>query len=181
MKSNEIDAISKERAFLLFDNKIINTFEVGTTIGLCQIHLYLFKNLYGFAGEIRTKNISKGHFRFASALYLKEILKKIDLMPENSFEEIIDKYVEMNIAHPFMEGNGRAMRIWLDLILKKKIQKCVDWNIVDKYKYLSAMERSPVNSLEINNLLKSALTEMINDRTIFIKGIEKSYYYEETD
>ena len=181
MKSNEIDAISKERAFLLFDNKIINTFEIGTTNGLCQIHLYLFQNLYEFAGEIRTKNISKGHFRFASALYLKEILEKIDTMPENSFEEIIDKYVEMNIAHPFMEGNGRAMRVWLDLILKKKIQKCVNWAMVDKYKYLSAMERSPVNTLEIHNLLKSALTEMINDRTIFLKGIEQSYYYEEED
>ena len=125
-KTNEIDNISKERAFLLFDNAIINTFEIGTTIGLCQIHSYLFENLYDFAGEIRTKNISKGHFRFASALYLKEILQKIDKMPENSFEEIIEKYIEMNIAHPFMEGNGRAMRIWLDLILKKKIKKCID-------------------------------------------------------
>ncbi|MCL2064540.1 MAG: Fic family protein [Candidatus Cloacimonetes bacterium] len=181
MKSNEIDTISKERAFLLFDNEIINTFEIGTTIGLCQIHCYLFKNLYDFAGEIRTKNISKGYFRFASALYLKEILMKIDEMPENSFDEIIEKYVEINIAHPFMEGNGRAMRIWLDLILKKKIQKCVDWDIVDKYKYLSAMERSPVNTLEIRILFESALTELINDRTIFIKGIEKSYYYEEIE
>ena len=174
-----IDELSKEKAYQLFDSGVINTIEVGTFKGLCQIHKFLFDGLFKFAGEIRAKNISKGNFRFAGALYLDEALSKIEKMPENTFEEIIAKYVEMNIAHPFMEGNGRSGRIWLDLILKKNLKKCVDWSLVGKTAYLSAMERSPVNDLEIKELLRSALTDKINDREIFMKGIDRSYYYEE--
>ena len=178
-KSN--DNQSKERAFLLFENDDIDSFEIGTTKGLCQIHKYLFEGIDDFAGLIRTKNISKGHFRFASALYLLEVLEKIEVIPEHNFKEIISKYVEMNIAHPFLDGNGRSMRIWLDMILKKNLKLCVDWCKIDKREYLSAMERSPVNSLEIYTLLKSALKDKINDRDIFLKGIEQSYYYEAID
>ena len=174
-----IDEQSKEKAYTLFDSGEINTIEVGTTDGLCRIHKYLFDGLYSFAGIIRDKNISKGYFRFASALYLLESLKKIEQMPEGSFEEIIAKYVEVNIAHPFMEGNGRSARVWLDLMLKKNLKKCVDWSRVGKRAYLSAMERSPVNDLEIRTLLCSALTDAIYDREIFMKGIDRSYYYEE--
>ena len=175
------DQISKERAKALFGSREIESFEVGTTTGLQQIHKYLFGELYDFAGEIRVKDISKGGFRFASCLYLEESLKKIDEMPENTFEQILAKYVEMNIAHPFMEGNGRSMRIWLDLIFKKNLKQCVDWVRIDKNDYLNAMQRSPVNDLEIRELLRTALTDRIDDREVFMKGVEQSYYYEEVD
>lgn len=175
----DIEATSKERALKLFSSSELVGFEVGTTRGLQQIHEYLFSGLYGFAGHIRDQDISKGGFRFASHLYLTESLGKIEHMPESSFEEIAAKYVEMNIAHPFMEGNGRSMRIWLDIILKKNLRTCVDWSKIDKMTYLNAMERSPVNSLEIRELLHSALTDKIDDRDVFMKGIEQSYYYEE--
>lgn len=176
-----IDEVSKQRALDLFESTKLETFEVGTTLGLQQIHAYLFDGLYDFAGEIRTKNISKDNFKFANTLFLNDILKKIDTMPEDSFEQIIEKYAEMNVAHPFMEGNGRSTRIWLDLILKKRLNKCIDWQMVDKSDYFSAMIRSHVNDLEIRELLRSALTDKINDRIVFMKGIEQSYYYEESD
>lgn len=173
-----IDKISIENAYRLFDSGDINQIEIGTTKGLQQIHNYLFDKLYDFAGQIRRKNISKGGFRFANALYLKEILLKIEQMPEDTLEEIVAKYVEMNIAHPFMEGNGRTMRIWLDMILKKRLKKVVNWQFVDKTLYLQAMERSPINDLELRTLLINNLTEDINNREIIFKGIEQSYYYE---
>lgn len=176
-----IDEISKERAIGLFGSKELAGFEVGTTRGLQQIHTYLFGGLYDFAGDIRTKDLSKAGFRFASHLYLSESLAKIERMPETTFEEIMAKYVEMNVAHPFMEGNGRSMRVWLDLMLKKHLKMCVDWAKVDKTDYLNAMQRSPVNALEIRELLRGVLTEKINDRDVFMKGIEQSYYYEEPD
>ena len=176
-----IDEISKERAVKLFGSREIESFGVGTTLGLQQIHTYLFAGLYNFAGQIRNKDISKGGFRFASHLYLLESLAKVEKMPEHNFEEIVAKYVEMNIAHPFMEGNGRSMRIWLDLIFKKNIKKCVDWATIDKMNYLNAIQRSPVNSLEIRELLRGSLTDKIDDREVYIKGIEQSYYYEEED
>ena len=176
-----IDEHSKERAIKLFDSHELTMFEVGTTRGLQQIHEYLFSGLYDFAGQVRSKDISKGGFRFASHLYLAETLKVIDSLSEDAFENIVTKYVEMNVAHPFMEGNGRSMRIWLDLLLKKNLQQCVDWQKIDKLDYLNAMERSPVNALEIRELLRSALTEKVNDRDVFMKGIEQSYYYEEPD
>lgn len=176
-----IDEISKERAKKLFGSQEIKGFEVGTTKGLQQIHTYLFGELYDFAGQIRVKDISKGGFRFASCLYLEDSLHKIGEMPENTFEEIVAKYVEMNIAHPFMEGNGRSMRIWLDLILKKNLRQCVDWVRIDKADYLNAMQRSPVNTLELRELLRAALTDKIDDREVYMKGIEQSYYYEEVD
>ncbi len=173
-----IDKLSLENAFRLFESGDINQFEIGTTKGLQQIHFYLFESLFDFAGKIRTVNISKGGFRFANSLYLNEILVKIEQMPESTFEEIIAKYVEMNIAHPFMEGNGKTMRIWLDLIFKTRIQKVVNWQFVDKTLYLQAMERSPINDLEIRTLLYSNLTSDIEDRDVLFKGIEQSYYYE---
>ncbi|MBK0371052.1 protein adenylyltransferase Fic [Flavobacterium agrisoli] len=175
---NNIDKNSLENAYRLFESNDINFIEIGTTKGLQAIHKYLFHGLYDFAGQIRKLNISKGGFRFANALYLNEILVKIEQMPENSFEEIIAKYVEMNIAHPFMEGNGRSMRIWLDLILKNRIQKVVNWQFVDKTLYLQSMERSPINDLELRTLLKENLTDEIDNREIIFKGIEQSYYYE---
>lgn len=173
-----IDKNSLENAFRLFESRDIETIEIGSTRGLQQIHQFLFEGLYDFAGQIRTLNISKGAFRFANALYLKEILVKIEQMPEGTFEEIVSKYVEMNIAHPFLEGNGRSMRIWLDLILKARLQKVVNWQFVGKELYLQAMERSPVNDLELRTLLSQNLTDEIDNREILFKGIEQSYYYE---
>ena len=174
----QIDEKSLQKAFQLFESGDIERMEIGTTKGLQQIHKYIFDGLYDFAGKIRDKNISKGGFRFATTLYLNEILPKIEQMPENTFEEIIAKYVEMNIAHPFMEGNGRTMRIWLDLILKKHLNKVINWQFVDKTLYLQAMERSPINDLEIRFLLKENLTSETENREIIFKGIEQSYYYE---
>ncbi|MBI5404471.1 MAG: Fic family protein [Ignavibacteriae bacterium] len=174
-----IDGKSKQKAYALFDSSFINSIEVGTTKGLQQIHAYLFGGLYDFAGQIRQKNISKDGFQFARALYLNKTLNRIEQMPENTFNEIADKYVEMNIAHPFMEGNGRSERIWLDLILKKRLNKCVDWSKISKDKYLNAMIKSSVNSSTIKRLLKNALTDDIKSRDMFMKGIDYSYYYEE--
>jgi cell filamentation protein len=173
-----IDKKSIEKAFRLFESGDIEKIEIGSFKGLQQIHEYLFADLYDFAGKVRTQNISKGGFRFATALYLKEVLLKVEQMPENSFEAIIAKYVEMNIAHPFMEGNGRTMRIWLDLILKSRLKKVVNWQAVDKSLYLQSMERSPINDLELRTLLLANLTHDVNNREIIFKGIEQSYYYE---
>lgn len=176
-----VDQISKERAKNLFGSTEIEGFEVGTIQGLQQIHKYLFRELYDFAGQIREKNISKDDFKFANSLFLPDILAKIDTMPEDTYEHIIEKYAEMNIAHPFMEGNGRSTRIWLDLILKKNLGKCIDWQKIDKSDYLSAMIRSHVKDIEIRELLRTALTDKINDREVFMKGVEQSYYYEEVE
>jgi cell filamentation protein len=177
----DVDKASEDRAKGLFASAELDAFEVGTARGLRQIHEYLFGGLYDFAGKIREKNISKDNFKFANPLFLESILAQIEKMPENTFEDIIEKYAEMNIAHPFMEGNGRSMRIWLDLILKKNLKKCVDWVKIDKSDYLSAMIRSHVNTLEICELLRGVLTDKIEDREVFMKGIEQSYYYETED
>ncbi|MEX0982178.1 MAG: Fic family protein [Bacteroidales bacterium] len=176
-----IDGKSKAKAYALFESSFIKSIEVGTTKGLQQIHAYLFGGLYNYAGQIRQKNISKGGFQFAVSRFLGDTLKQIEAMPENTFDEIVNKYVEMNIAHPFMEGNGRSTRIWLDLLLKKHLKKCVDWSKIGKEDYMNAMKHSPTNSSVLKELLKNALTNKINDREMFIKGIDYSYYYEEND
>ncbi len=174
----DIDKQSLKKAHQLYESDQINQIEVGTVNGLQQIHQYLFDGLYDFAGQIRTQNIAKGNFRFTNSLYLSENLAKIEQLPENNFDQIIAKYVEMNIAHPFMEGNGRATRIWLDLMLRKNLKQVVNWQFVDKTAYLQAMERSPVNDLEIKTLLKQNLTSDIDNQEVIFKGIEQSYFYE---
>lgn len=176
-----IDGKSKTKAYALFESSFIDSIEVGTTKGLQQIHAYLFGGLYDFAGQIRKKNISKGGFQFAMAQYLDNTLMQIEKMPESSFDEIVDKYIEMNIAHPFMEGNGRSTRIWLDLIFKKRLKVCVDWSKINKNDYMNAMVKSSTDSSLIKVLLKDALTDEINSREIYMKGIDYSYYYEEND
>ena len=172
------EKISKMRAIELFEKNLLDTFEVGTFRGLAQIHKYLFDDIYGSAGQVRTVNMAKGNFRFASVMYLEEALKQIGKMPQSTFDEIAEKYVEMNIAHPFREGNGRSTRIWLDAILKKELKLVVDWRKIDKEDYLFAMERSPVKDVEIKLLLKNALMDKIDDREVYMKGIDVSYYYE---
>ena len=176
--AKEEEKITKLKALELFDNKIIDKFEVGTFKGLSKIHEYLFSDIYEFAGKIRKDNIAKGNFRFASALYLEDVLKKIDKMPEDNYENIIKKYVEMNVTHPFREGNGRSTRILLDMILKKNLNKVVDWSRVNKSDYLLVMERSSIKDTKIKLLLSQALTNKVNDRTIYMKGIDTSYQYE---
>ena len=172
------ERISKTKALELFETGLLETFEVGTFRGLAQIHRYLFDEIYGFAGEIRKVNLAKGTFRFAPVMYLEAALQNIDRMPQSNFDEIIEKYVEMNVAHPFREGNGRSTRIWLDMILKKELHRMVDWSKVDKADYLLAMERSPIKDVEIKVLLKAALTDQIHDREVYMKGIDASYHYE---
>lgn len=172
------EKISKTKALELFKKGLLNDLEAGTFDSLSKIHKYLFDEIYDFAGEIRNVNIAKGNFRFAPVIYLETALKNIDKMPQSTFDEIIEKYVEMNIAHPFREGNGRSTRIWLDLILKKQLGKVVDWSSVDKEDYLLAMERSPIKDIEIKVLLKQALTDKINNREVYMKGIDASYHYE---
>ena len=178
MTTQEIDRLSLEKAHALFETGAIAEIEVGTTKGLQQIPRALFEGLYPFAGEIRKQNISKGGFRFASLVYLEQSLEAVEKMPEDTFEHIVAKYVEMNICHPFMEGNGRATRIWLDLMLRRSLQRVVDWRQIDRTDYLNAMERSPINDLELRVLLQDALTSDIDNREVIIKGIEQSYYYE---
>lgn len=174
----EEERISKKKALELFEKNILDTFPSGKFSTLQIIHKYLFEEIYDFAGKIRTLNIAKGNFRFVPIIYLESALKNIDTMPQSNFDEIIEKYIEMNVAHPFREGNGRSMRIWLDHILKTEINNVIDWSKVDKQDYLLAMERSPIKDTEIKLILKNALTDKVNDRTIFIKGIDYSYYYE---
>ena len=176
--AREEERISKQKALALYDTGLLNTFPVGTFAGLAMIHKYLFEDIYEFAGQMRTVNIAKGNFRFAPVMYLRPALESIDRMPQSTFDEIIEKYVEMNVAHPFREGNGRSTRIWLDSILKKELHQVVDWSRVDKSDYLMAMERSPVKDLEIKVLLHKALTEQIHDRQVYMKGIDASYHYE---
>ena len=176
--AREEERISKQKALALYDTGLLDTFPVGTFAGLAMIHKYLFEDIYEFAGQMRTVNIAKGNFRFAPVMYLRPALESIDQMPQSTFDEIIEKYVEMNVAHPFREGNGRSTRIWLDCILKKELHQVVDWSRVDKSDYLMAMERSPVKDLEIKVLLHKALTEQINDRQVYMKGIDASYHYE---
>ena len=176
--AREEERNSKQKALALYDTGLLDTFPVGTFAGLAMIHKYLFEDIYEFAGQMRTVNIAKGNFRFAPVMYLRPALESIDLMPQSTFDEIIEKYVEMNVAHPFREGNGRSTRIWLDCILKKELHQMVDWSRVDKSDYLMAMERSPVKDLEIKVLLHKALTEQISDRQVYMKGIDASYHYE---
>ena len=176
--AREEERISKQKALALYDTGLLNTFPVGTFAGLAMIHKYLFEDIYEFSGQMRTVNIAKGNFRFAPVMYLRPALESIDRMPQSTFDEIIEKYVEMNVAHPFREGNGRSTRIWLDCILKNELHQVVDWSRVDKSDYLMAMERSPVKDLEIKVLLHKALTEQINDRQVYMKGIDASYHYE---
>ena len=172
------EKLSKQKAKQLFESGDINNAEVGTFAGLAYIHAYLFRDVYEFAGQVRDVNLAKGSFRFAPVMYLQQALEHISAMPQQNFDQIVEKYVEMNVAHPFREGNGRATRIWLDLMLKKEILQVIEWNAVDKADYLSAMERSVVKDIEIKHLLKNALTEKINDRELYMKGIDVSYYYE---
>ncbi len=176
--AREEERISKKKALELFENGLLNSLEAGKFESLSKIHKYLFDEIYPFAGEIRNVNIAKGNFRFAPVMYLNQALEHIDNMPQSTYEEIIEKYVEMNVAHPFREGNGRSTRIWLDLILKKELGKVVDWSKVDKEDYLLAMERSPIKNIEIRELLKSALTSDIDNREVYMKGIDASYNYE---
>ena len=176
--AREEERISKQKALALYDTGLLDTFPVGTFAGLAMIHKYLFEDIYEFAGQMRTVNIAKGNFRFAPVMYLRPALESIDRMPQSTCDEIIEKYVEKNVAHPFREGNGRSTRIWLDCILKKELHQVVDWSRVDKSDYLMAMERSPVKDLEIKVLLHKALTEQINDRQVYMKGIDASYHYE---
>ena len=176
--AREEEKISKAKALELFDTGRLDTFEAGSFEGLTKIHQYLFEDIYDFAGKIRTVNIAKGSFRFAPVMYLEAALANIEKMPQSGFDEIVEKYVEMNIAHPFREGNGRSTRIWLDCIFKKELKMVVDWSKVDKEDYLLAMERSPVKDVEIKVLLKAALTDKINDREVYMKGIDASYHYE---
>ena len=177
--AREEERISKKKALDLFENGILDNLKPGTFDTLKTIHKYLFEDIYDFAGKTRNVNISKGNFRFASLMYLDAALANIDKMPQSTFDEIVEKYVEMNIAHPFREGNGRTTRIWLDMILKKNLSQCVDWSQIDKTEYLEAMKRSVVDASKIFTLLQNALTDKINDREIFMKGIDYSYYYEE--
>lgn len=172
------ERISKKKALELFENGILDTLEAGKFSALKAIHKYLFEDIYDFAGVVRTVNIAKGNFRFAPVMYLEAALENIDKMPQSNFDEIVEKYVEMNIAHPFREGNGRSTRIWLDCIFKKELGKVVDWSKVDKEDYLLAMERSPIKDIEIKYILKNALTDEINSREVYMKGIDHSYYYE---
>lgn len=177
--AREEERISKKKALELFERGWLDSLEAGTTAALLDIHRALFEDIYEFAGELRAVNIAKGNFRFAPLMYLETALDNIDKMPQSNFDEIVEKYVEMNIAHPFREGNGRATRIWLDCILKKEIGKVVDWSLVDKEDYLLAMERSPIRDIEIKHILKNALIDKVNDREVFMKGIDHSYYYED--
>lgn len=179
--SDPIDEQSKRRAYELYENTILDEIEVGTVKGLQQIHAFLFDGLYDFAGKIRDKNISKGGFAFANCAFFADTIQKINEMPDHTVDEIFEKYVEMNIMHPFMEGNGRATRIWLDVLLKERVQKCVDWQLIDKQEYLQAMEKSPVDATAIKRLIIGALTEQIDDRSVYLKGIDYSYYYEEIE
>ena len=176
--SKEEERLTKKKAIQLFELEKLKEFEVGTFQGLAEIHKYLFEDIYYFAGKVRSENISKGNFRFASVMYLEEALEKIDKMPQSNFDEIIEKYIEMNIAHPFREGNGRSTRIWLDMILRKEINKVIDWSKINKEDYLLAMERSPIKNIEIKFLLNQALTNKVNDRHVYMKGIDASYNYE---
>lgn len=176
--AREEERISKKKAVELFENGMLEKLEAGKFQTLCEIHKYLFDDIYDFAGKIRTVNISKGNFRFAPLMYLEAAIENVDKMPQNTFDEIVEKYVEMNIVHPFREGNGRSMRIWLDMMLKKQIGQVVDWSKIEKEDYLMAMERSPIKDIEIKYILKAALTDQINDREIYMKGIDHSYYYE---
>ena len=175
------ERISKAKALELFETGLLDQFEVGTFQGLAQIHQYLFGEIYNFAGQVRTVNIAKGNFRFAPVLYLQAALEHIGQMPQSTFDEIVEKYIEMNVAHPFREGNGRSTRLWLDAILKKELRQVIDWSRVDKEDYLLAMERSPVKDLEIKTLLRAALTDRINDREVYMKGVDASYHYEGYD
>lgn len=176
--AREEERISKKKAVELFENGMLEKLEAGKFQTLCEIHKYLFDDIYDFAGKIRTVNLSKGNFRFAPLMYLETAIKNVDKMPQNTFDEIVEKYVEMNIVHPFREGNGRSMRIWLDMMLKKQIGQVVDWSKIEKEDYLMAMERSPIKDIEIKYNLKAALTDQINDREVYMKGIDHSYYYE---
>lgn len=176
--AREEERISKKKAVELFENGMLEKLEAGKFQTLCEIHKYLFDDIYDFAGKIRTVNISKGNFRFAPLMYLEAAIENVDKMPQNTFDEIVEKYVEMNIVHPFREGNGRSMRIWLDMMLKKQIGQVVDWSKIEKEDYLMAMERSPIKDIEIKYILKAALTDQSNDREIYMKGIDHSYYYE---